>query len=869
MRPLEEISKKIPQFKLKFPGIFTFMVLNSQGEPTHFDNSEKNEIASAAFFYKILRKVEGHSTDDRFRIFSKELGPIKSFIGTHPDFDSIHSDGLFQVGIGNQNRFLFLFAKNKFAIFARLNRLPNWEMIPVLDTMRNINKRYAHKNIKTILIPEKLSKVSNPELRSALAVYTNSGKSIIERGDKLFIFFETASKRLIAITCPVLENHSNSLTLLFFLLSVIFLAFSTLFSFSDFQKFAFRPNLKVKVSMLFVFSSLIPFLAIIAASQDYLEWRHEERMQKTYSKLEKYLHAIDEGFPKFLGLVERNLSRLFEGKFYDTPASQKKIQDEILRLKLVKKLKTYQRAMIVDENGHFSWTSAVEGEVGDSNVFGFIGKVCSYAIASLNHEKATIVSQVLVNFLGTLASNKNFFSDVVRNMGHFILLKLDRSQKLEIFIPIKSKSGRTTHILFFLFPIRELNFIYLMHRLSKSYLNFHDSHFVSVDSTSLQGLFPVGLLSNEYMCFFKKLAGIKNFTVGRAASHGGFLLAGIPGRQLNERLMAVGLPEYFLKNEREADKRSLIFFGFFCVILSLFFGRILTRRIVEPLENLTVGVKAIGEGNFKLRIPCDGSDELQDIAETFNSAMESFSDLEIARIVQENLFPKDEIRRGNFSIYGETRSASKLGGDYFDLISLEDKRILIIIGDVSGHGLGAALIMAMAKAVVAARLKFSIDAGSSASPKELLDFLQQALFQNLKSRRMMTLMIALLDTDLGTLNISSAGHNFPCLFRKNQPTVIQISKSTPLLKLRHYSFGSAELILQENDRILFYTDGLIEAKGQQDEALGYANTFQQIADFHGVSAKQTFDLINQWHSSIVRDAPQEDDITMIVLQKNR
>ncbi|MBF0547151.1 MAG: SpoIIE family protein phosphatase [Candidatus Riflebacteria bacterium] len=865
--PKKKIEKWVSVINRRFPDIFSIFAINSKLEFLFPEIASRSEIASATILYNVLMKSNFVPSDKKRQFFLEEWDKIKDFIGKYARPNEIDKNILIDVGGCDKNRYFYSFVDEKIAFFVRLNKTINWNQLPLLDSIIFFNRRFARKKIEATLIPDELAKISDPALRSAVNAYSSSEKGLIERGGKLFHFFETSSGELLKISCPSLQKSSNLLSFFYILFYTIFLALSTgFFLFSVIKGNTFKSSLKLRISVLFIFASVLPLLAIAASCQNYLEWRNEERLIKSYSKLKQYLYAIESGFPWFLGSFERHLGKIFKKSDCDSPESKQMLVDKILNIKKLFDDGSGFGARIIDEKGKIIW----ELEVGAKNnpLDNVLGKLCSYELSNLNNEKGSFVEQFLVSFIESISSSGNFVTEVSRNLGKVICLKIDDAEKWSIFLPIFSKTGRATHIILLVMSKGDFNLVYLKKRLRKSYFNFYDSFCVSQNARGFPNNFPKRKFSKGIELFFKGLSGSRSFTTRQIPDQGGLLLAGILSRELLGRNIVVALPDCFLKREKSSDKNRLILFGTLCVCLAIFIGYILTRRILTPLENLTIGVKAIGNRNFALRLPCDNSDELQEIALTFNSAMEGMADLEVGRIVQENLFPHNETLIGNFSIYGETRSASCLGGDYFDIISLDETHALIIIGDVTGHGLGAALIMAMAKAIVGPFLKLCSDAGKFPQPIEMQEYLAQAMFRNLKSKRMMTLMIALLDTNLETLFISNAGHNFPCLFRKNNPPkIVQLNDSLPQSNRKRSTFRNNELKLQSGDRVLFYTDGLVEAKDTQNQVLGYEKTFQNLAEFHGKNAKQTFDLINHWHKSMVKEEPQEDDITMIMLQK--
>lgn len=110
------------------------------------------------------------------------------------------------------------------------------------------------------------------------------------------------------------------------------------------------------------------------------------------------------------------------------------------------------------------------------------------------------------------------------------------------------------------------------------------------------------------------------------------------------------------------------------------------RRFLNPVLELSRGLQSFQARDFSFRLEKIRNDEFGDLVQVFNSAMMGLSDLEVGRIVQTNLLPKEELSVGDFRIFGRTTFASEMTGDYFDVEKLPDGKILILVGDVTGHG---------------------------------------------------------------------------------------------------------------------------------------------------------------------------------------
>ena len=140
--------------------------------------------------------------------------------------------------------------------------------------------------------------------------------------------------------------------------------------------------------------------------------------------------------------------------------------------------------------------------------------------------------------------------------------------------------------------------------------------------------------------------------------------------------------------------------------------------------NLQEGAYAIENRNFDHRISNLGSDEFGEVGNIFNNMMVGLKELEVARIVQESMFPKPDFKQGNFSVYGKSITMIDVGGDYLDFFKVDDNSFSVLLGDVAGHGVGAAMIMAMAKASILSSAELW------KSPSSMLNLLHKVILGN-------------------------------------------------------------------------------------------------------------------------------------------
>ncbi len=232
-------------------------------------------------------------------------------------------------------------------------------------------------------------------------------------------------------------------------------------------------------------------------------------------------------------------------------------------------------------------------------------------------------------------------------------------------------------------------------------------------------------------------------------------------------------------------------------------------------------------------------------------------DMEFARTVQESFLPQEAPEVLNYAFSAHYTPALEVGGDFYDFIHLDKNRTGIVIGDVSGKGVPAALFMAKLGSDM--RTLAFTEPRPSAALGKLNDLLAA------RSRRGMfaTLLYAELDVTSGMLVIANAGH-LPPVIRKANGSVVKFSKAggTPLGILRGMQFGQDELKLERGDTVILYTDGIVEAMNAKEELYGFER-FEELvrrnpADPAALKAA-IIDDVNRFTGL----SPQHDDMTLV------
>jgi serine phosphatase RsbU (regulator of sigma subunit) len=237
------------------------------------------------------------------------------------------------------------------------------------------------------------------------------------------------------------------------------------------------------------------------------------------------------------------------------------------------------------------------------------------------------------------------------------------------------------------------------------------------------------------------------------------------------------------------------------------------------------------------------------------------SDLEVARQIQFGLLPFEPFEQDGVAIRAAMRPANTVGGDYFDVIDLGPGRIAAVIGDVAGKGMPAALLMALLQG----SLRTLITAGFRGP--ELISKLNDHLFANIPSNRLITLFYGELDMATGRLRYVNAGHNPPYRLVGDGAVERLTATGMALGIVPSADFEARETRLHSGDRVFLFTDGITEAFDLHDVEYGEPRLEAYLAAGHGASDQELIDGVRADVMAFCGSAPPKDDMTLMVVAR--
>jgi serine phosphatase RsbU (regulator of sigma subunit) len=310
-------------------------------------------------------------------------------------------------------------------------------------------------------------------------------------------------------------------------------------------------------------------------------------------------------------------------------------------------------------------------------------------------------------------------------------------------------------------------------------------------------------------------------------------------------------------------------------LLAIFQG----LSISKPIKLLAWKADQIARGDLDARVAITSSDEIGLLGENFNFMADQIAillvqtaekakieqELEVAKAIQETLVPSDApVNKGTLSFAGFYQPAAQTGGDWWTWAELVGGKILIVIGDVTGHGVPSAMITAAAKAACDVARHVHDD---DVTVTRLLEIMNHAIFESAQRRFVMTCFASIVDTKTRTITYANAGHNFPYLFRPGEgkgefgSLMIRGNRlgDDPTSK---YEAKTTELAV--GDLLVWYTDGIVECENEAGEEYGEKRFRASVRKAAALDAGEMRDAIIAEAASYFGSTARKDDITMIV-----
>ena len=337
-------------------------------------------------------------------------------------------------------------------------------------------------------------------------------------------------------------------------------------------------------------------------------------------------------------------------------------------------------------------------------------------------------------------------------------------------------------------------------------------------------------------------------------------------------LLTAELPEEEMYVSRDSILKvliigNLVLFG----VIFLLVSHLLQKVVINGIYNVNDSLKEITSGNLEQQVSVSTTTEFCTLSNGINTMVSALkkaieneakrldAELEMGRMIQTSVLPVDFTGNERYQLHAGMFTAREVGGDFYDFFAIDKDHLAILIADVSGKGITAALYMMTAKTL----LKELIQKHPVA---EAFEIANQELCKNNKAHMFLTAFAGVIDLKTGVMTCVNAGHNPPVLKHADGTAeYLKIKHSLVLSASRKARYTAVDLQLKKNDKIILYTDGVTEAMNCSKQLYGEEQLLKTLSS-KDASPEEIVDLIRSEVSMFAGSEPQNDDITLLVME---
>lgn len=307
----------------------------------------------------------------------------------------------------------------------------------------------------------------------------------------------------------------------------------------------------------------------------------------------------------------------------------------------------------------------------------------------------------------------------------------------------------------------------------------------------------------------------------------------------------------------------VIFVGIILVSLTI-------RKMFRPIERLTESTMEVARGNWDVSIDYDSKDEIGTLAQSFNKMVQSlrenariWHEFQVARDMQAQMLPEKPPEVTGLKIAARSIPTKEVGGDFYDFLALHDDRIGIVVGDVSGHGVSAAMVMTAAMGAV----RFAAE--GKRRTNEVLNMVNLRLNKDIQSHMFVALFYGIYEPSTRKLFYTNAGQTVPYVVRNGSIHFLPQAEESdrfPLGIVPSTIYEQLTFELHPGDKLVFYTDGIVDAMNGTSESYGFDRFAQSIQDSSDLQPPEMIDRLVLGMQKYSGDTNVHDDVTLVIVE---
>ncbi|NLF96485.1 MAG: SpoIIE family protein phosphatase [Candidatus Riflebacteria bacterium] len=881
--PQEHLRHNIENLKQRYPGDFEFIVWNADGQVIQALTDRKGFNYILTRLYAVLAEVAVSMTNDRqtnikeLSLVQDNLALIRRYLGkiflpehlnlpylagkkagpVLTDFGSSFNSVWYQ--IGEKISFLCFISDRMLKQHNGLMRI-----IEVLNRQSPdfINGYTLSPDIASPVTP--LPNQYLPDLSRALAEFENLSDQVFEN-DRLLIVIDVAQPGVRSFSMvekkPSVWSRQILVEQRFTVIATLLVIFHILLYFHLTYRVSFI-SIRWKLTGLFILANLAPLSILAFIAQDYLSNMRVSLRNELQADLLRQIRGFDMRYSQIKTDIAGKLNDYF-AKINQLPESEKFSASKIEEIKdFIRPFKAVE-VYLIDTRGDLTFKEHRVTKDGRKSA-SFIAQLGE---AILKFNNGILISRSKSDIFSALLSpdNAEFIRDSYRLAGRITTVNLGNLSKISYwYIFGDRRNYRNTHILMIIWDNDRFQEHYIEQYFASAQKNPLNAQFIAQRTDAGRSWPERNTIPPAINKEFVRASGFRDSHSG-SFNHAGEtkIFACARGRNLDHMMLAFVCPQATIEKRVDRIRLGMVAGALISLLLTIVIGQALSTQFLKPIHLLGEGTMAIGARRFSHRIPAGDEDEFGHLGSVFNRVIEGLGELEVARIVQENLLPGNHFKAGPFTLYGKSVVMTTLGGDYYDCFAIDAKNWGVVIGDVAGHGVSAGLMMAMAKAGV---LMASDE--EKRDPAAMVKRLHQIFFaiKNEKLKRMMTLQYFVFNLNTGVFRFANAGHCFPVVVKPKTATAEYIEHvATPLgigRKPKHLNY---EFVIDKGESLVLYTDGIAEASNAEGEGFGYERLRDLLVTAYDADPEVYYRHIYEAYTQWIVSA--DDDLTLIVINR--
>ncbi|MEW6710028.1 MAG: SpoIIE family protein phosphatase [Candidatus Riflebacteria bacterium] len=679
----------------------------------------------------------------------------------------------------------------------------------------------------------------------------------------LLMVFRQVSADLIVFYCArkeeaLLDPYEKTLKGIFTVLKWVLLIWFFIYC-AGLRFNSFVLSIQQKLLLLFLFSNGLPLLILVSTGYEFFEQKKQTMVNMLNNQSARFLKDFDNRFPSYVADLSVRLNNFI--------ASESEILSDPPDSTTIRGLRDFIADLRPDESYLFSKDGKQMLHFGSDVVTsaGFLKDFFKNTLEIFNYNgfetiqrKKTSLELIADDtslFSGFLESNDRIFLQNFGSGNRFTYVRLmgDRRNYRSWGVLLVAWKPDTLMRRFFSEKIETVN-----HLISPRKLILMEA-----DSESI---FPPEFANDRnvqrimHRTRSRKMIIDPNFSVGKKS----YTASSIIGLELSDAVLLSLVPLDSVNSALDELYFQVQLAFIASLVFMLTIVRLYSGRFSQPVQLLAKGVREIRKRNFRYQVDYQSGDEFGQLIKGFNDAVVGMGELAVGTAVQESLLPVGQANFGKMRLFARSIFMNRMGGDYFDYYSGSNGDLHVFFGDVAGHGIPAAMIMAMAKAVVA------VNRNLVNRPAEMLER-ANSIFLYLKSRgwrRMMTALCLEIDNAGGELKCANAGQCFPVVVSDHGLDLRYIrAVGMPLGNVLKKGYNETSDRLNPGETLILYTDGIIEAADSHGNVFDFAR-FEEL-----LKNAWHEDLETYWQGIIAAyrawSPMQDDDVTFLMVRYER